>query len=95
MLLGFMPSSITILLALTGYEYGDVHGLAENSDLLLGLKEAPCEFYSFRDTRRSDPARLSATDAPPIHHPKRQKPICLDWLQRTSSSYGLRITSSR
>jgi hypothetical protein len=41
-----------VLLALTGCEYGDVHGSAENSDLLLGLKEAPSEIYSFRSGAR-------------------------------------------
>jgi hypothetical protein len=41
-----------VLLALTGCEYGDVHGSAENSDLLLGLKEAPSEICSFRSGAR-------------------------------------------
>ena len=39
---------VTIVLALTGCEYGDVHGSAEKSDVILGLKQAPREIYSFR-----------------------------------------------
>jgi hypothetical protein len=39
---------VTIVLSLTGCEYGDVHGSAERSDVILGLKEPLSEIYSFR-----------------------------------------------
>ncbi len=39
---------VAIALLVTGCEYGDSHGTAERSDVILGLKERPIEIYSFR-----------------------------------------------
>jgi len=41
-------ANFTLLLAVSGCEYGDSHGSAANSDLTLGLKEKPKELYAYR-----------------------------------------------